>query len=170
MHKSVKGIPKVSMPSNVDKCMTCWICKIRRSDHGYQDTRQDATVTGQGISMYWGFICHHSKTKGRYEKLVGMHNESAYIIITGHHSNLLWGFPSNSKRPPIKCFNRWLSQYVQRDSKHNCCCMEQGGELANNKEVTELVLDTLSDRLVVMRRRTLLPSGHIKPLGIPCAP
>jgi hypothetical protein len=77
MHKSVKGIPKISMPSDIDKRMTCWICKIRLSDRGSQDTRQDATVIGQGISVDWGFICHHSKTKGRYKKLVGMHNEYA---------------------------------------------------------------------------------------------
>jgi hypothetical protein len=118
MHKSVKGIPKISMPSDVDKCMTCWICKIRRSDRGSQYTRQGATVTGQGISMDWGFICHHSKTKGRCEKLVGMHNESSYLIITDHHSDLLWGPPSDSKRPPIKWRNRWLSQYAPRDAKH----------------------------------------------------
>jgi hypothetical protein len=125
MHKSARGIPKVSMPSDVDKCMTCWICKIRRSDRGSQDTRQDSTVTGQGISMDWGFICHHSKTKGRYEKLVGMHNESAYLIIADHHTDLLWGFPSDSKRPPIKWLNRWLSQYAPRDAKHKYCCMDQ---------------------------------------------
>jgi hypothetical protein len=118
MHKSVKGIPKISIPSDIDKCMTCWICNIHRSDHGSQDTRQDATVTGQGISIDWGFICHHSKTKGRYEKLVGMHNESAYLIIADHYSDLLWGFPSDSKRPPLKWLNRWLSQYAPCDARH----------------------------------------------------
>jgi hypothetical protein len=51
LHKSVRGIPKITMPSDVEKCTTCWVCKIRRSDRGSQDTRQDATVTGQGISM-----------------------------------------------------------------------------------------------------------------------
>jgi hypothetical protein len=140
MHNSVKGIPKISMPSDIDKCMTCWICKIRRSDRGSQDTRQDATVTGQGISMDWGFICHHSKTNGRYEKLAGMHNESAYLIIADHYSDLLWGFPSDRKCPPLKWLNRWLSQYAPRDARHKYCCMDQGGELANNKEITALIL------------------------------
>jgi hypothetical protein len=108
MHKSVKGIPKISMTSDVDKCMTFWIRKIRRSDRGSRDTRHDATVAGQGITMDWSFICHHSKTKGQYEKLVGMHNESACLIIYDHHSDLLLGFPSDSKRPPIMSINRWL--------------------------------------------------------------
>jgi hypothetical protein len=66
MHKSVEGIPIISMPSDIDKCTTCWIFKIRRSDCGSQGTRQDTTVTGQGILMEWGFICYHSKTKDRY--------------------------------------------------------------------------------------------------------
>jgi hypothetical protein len=140
MHKSIKGIPKLSIPSDIDKCMTCWICKIRRSDRGSQDTRQDATVTSQCISMDWGFICHHSKTKGRYEKLVGMHNNSAYLIIVDHYSDLIWGFPSYSKRPPLKWLNRWLSQYAPRDARHKYFCMEQGGELANTKEITALIL------------------------------
>jgi hypothetical protein len=83
-----------------------------------------------------GLICHHSKTKGRYEKLVGMHNESAYIIIADHHSDLLWGFPSDSKRPPIAWLNLWLSQYAPRDATHKYCCMDQGDELANNKAVS----------------------------------
>jgi hypothetical protein len=106
LHKSVKRIPKITMPSDVENCMTCCVCKIRRSDHGSQDTQQYATVTGQGLSMDWGFICHHSKTKGRYKKLVGMNNESAYLIIADHHSDLLWGFPSDRKRPPIAWLNR----------------------------------------------------------------
>jgi hypothetical protein len=95
LHKSVKGIPKTLMPIDVDKCMTCWICKSRRSDRGSQDTQQDATVTGQGISKDWGFVCHHSitKTNGRYEKLVGTHNESVYLIIANNRADLLWGFP-----------------------------------------------------------------------------
>jgi hypothetical protein len=50
------------------------------------------------------------------------------------------GFPSDSKRRPIKWPNRWLIQYAPRDVKHKYCCMDQGGELVNNKEVTELVL------------------------------
>jgi hypothetical protein len=90
--------------------------------------------------MNWDFICHHSKKKGRYKKLVGLHNESAYLIIAEHHSDLLWGFPSDSKHPPIPWLNRWLSQCAPRDAKHKYCCMDQGGELANNKEVTSLVL------------------------------
>jgi hypothetical protein len=66
MHKYVNKTPKITMPSDVEKCMTCWVCKIQRSNRGSQDTRQDVTVTGQCISMAWGFICHHSKTEGRY--------------------------------------------------------------------------------------------------------
>jgi hypothetical protein len=128
LHKYVKRIPKITMPSDVDKCMTCWVYKIRRYDCGSQDTRQDATLTGQGISMDWGFICHNSKTKGRYKKLVGMYTESAYIINTDHHLYLLWGFPYNSKRPPVTWLNLWLIRYAPRDTTHKYCCMDQWGE------------------------------------------
>jgi hypothetical protein len=48
--------------------------------------------------------------------------------------------PSDSKRSPLKWLNLWLSQYAPRDAKHKYLCMEQGGELANNKEVKELFL------------------------------
>jgi hypothetical protein len=69
-----------------------------------------------------------------------MHNESAFLIITDNHSDLLWGFPSDSNRPPIAWLNSWLSQYAPRDDTHKYCCMDQGGELSNHKEVTALVL------------------------------
>jgi hypothetical protein len=64
LHKHVDGIPKIALPTDIDGCPSCWVCKIRRTDRGSADTRQDATVVGQGISMDWGFIVQRSKTKG----------------------------------------------------------------------------------------------------------
>jgi hypothetical protein len=140
LHKYVDDVPKIAMPSDIDNCMTYWSCKIKRAARGSADTQQDATLIGEGISVDWRFACQRYKTKGRYEKLAGINKETAYLIIVDHATDVLWGFSSDSKRPPIDFLNRWFIQYGPRDARHKYCCMDQGGELAHNKEVNDLVL------------------------------
>jgi hypothetical protein len=114
LHKHVDGVPRTAMPSDVDNCMTFWACKIKRVARGSADTRKDAILIKEGISVDWGLIFQGSKTKGRYEKLVGINNETAYLIIADHATDVLWGVSSNGKGSPID----WFSQYDQRDMIH----------------------------------------------------
>jgi hypothetical protein len=67
-------------------------------------------------------------------------DQRAYLVIAGHSTDVIWGFPWDSKIPPIDWMNRWFSQYAPRDAGHTYFCMYQGGELAHNKEVNDLVL------------------------------
>jgi hypothetical protein len=112
LHKHVKGIPRIALPTDIDGCPSCWVCKIRRTNHGSADTHQDATVVGQGISTDWGFIVQRSKTKGRYDKLCGWNGETAYLIIADHFSDCLWGLAADGKSPPLAWLNRWYAQYA----------------------------------------------------------
>jgi hypothetical protein len=100
LHKHVDGIPYIYMPSDAEHCTTCWLCRIRRSDRGSHDTRQNTTLVGQVLFLDWRFNYHQSKTEGRYRKLSGPNNETAYLIIVDHLSDILWGVTSDSKRPP----------------------------------------------------------------------
>jgi hypothetical protein len=83
----VKGIPKITTPSDIDTCPTFFMANIRRAERGSHDTRQHATLAGQGISMEWGFVYQRSKNLERYEKLSGINSENAYLIITDHNTD-----------------------------------------------------------------------------------
>jgi hypothetical protein len=115
-HKHVKGIPKIAMPSDIDVYPTCVMSKIRRADRGSHDTRQDATIAGQRISMDWGFTCQRSKNIERYERLSGLNGETAYLIITDHKTDYVWGLAADSKAPPLAWINRWFAQYAPADA------------------------------------------------------
>jgi hypothetical protein len=139
LHMHVEGIPKIALHTDINGCPSCWVFKIRRTDRGSADTRRDATVVGQGISMYWGFIVQRSKTKGCYDKLSGWNGETAYLIIADHFSDYLWGLSSDGKASPLAWFNRWFAQYAPTSAKFCYCSMYQSGELANNNEIQALL-------------------------------
>jgi hypothetical protein len=139
LHKHVDGIPKIALPTDIEGYPSCWVCKIRRTNRGSADTRQDATVVGQGISMDWGFIFQRSKTKGRYDKLCGWNGETSYLIIADHFSDYLWGLDADGKALPLAWLNRWFAQYAPTAAKFRYCFMDQGGELANNKDIQALL-------------------------------
>ena len=139
LHEHVDGIPKIPRSTPVDGCDTCWACKMRKAARGSGDTRADATVVGQGISLDWGFMVQKSKDEERYESLVGINGESSYLLIADHHSDKLWGITSNSKKPPIKWLNRWLAQYKPADCEAKYACMDLGGELAKHTKVCDLL-------------------------------
>jgi hypothetical protein len=61
LHLQVDGIPPIKLPPDVEGCDTCWSCKLRNVARGTGDTRQDATVPGQCISLDFGFIFQRSK-------------------------------------------------------------------------------------------------------------
>jgi hypothetical protein len=124
LHKHVDGIPKIALPTDIDGCPSCWVCKVRCANHGSADTHDDATVVGQGISMDWGVIVQRSKTKGRCDKLSGWNGETAYLIIADHLSNYLWGLATDGKAPPLACLNRWLAQYAPTAAKFRYCSVD----------------------------------------------
>jgi hypothetical protein len=83
LHKHVDGIPQIALPTDIDGCPSCWVCKIQRTNRGSADTRQDATVVGQGISMDWGFIVQRSKTKAvMTNSVVGMARQLTSSSLT----------------------------------------------------------------------------------------
>jgi hypothetical protein len=90
LHKHIDGIPKIVNPPSVDGCDTWWACKMRKSARGSVDTRCDATVLGQGVSMDFGFIVQQSKNVERFESFQGINGETAYLIVTDHCTDVLW--------------------------------------------------------------------------------
>jgi hypothetical protein len=84
LHKHVDGIPKIVNPPSVDGCDTCWACKMRKSARGSGDTRHDATVLGQGVSMDFGVIVQRSKNVELFESFLGINGETAYLIVADH--------------------------------------------------------------------------------------
>jgi hypothetical protein len=139
LHKHVKGIPKITMPSDVDSCSTWSMSKIRRADRGSRDTRKDTTISGQGISMDWGFICQRSKNLERYEQLSGINGETDYLIITHHKTDYIWGFPADGKAPPLAWLNRWFTEYAPADAPFRHYAIDQGGEIYHKTEVMALL-------------------------------
>jgi hypothetical protein len=92
-------------------------------------------VTAQGISLNFGFIVQRSKDLARYEKLLGLNGETAYLLIADHKSYKLFGISTVGKAPPLAWMNRWLTQYHPSQAPFRYACMEGGGELANNGDV-----------------------------------
>jgi hypothetical protein len=76
LHKYVDGIPAIKLPPDIEGCDICGTCKLRNTSRGTGDTRKDATVPGQGISLDFGFIVQRSKGLARYEKLLGLNGET----------------------------------------------------------------------------------------------
>jgi hypothetical protein len=127
------------MPSGIDVFPTCVMSKIRHVDRGSHDTCQDATIAGQGISMDGGFICQRSKNIERYERLSGLNGETAYLIITDHKTDYVWGLAADRKSPPLAWLNRWFVQYAPADAPFRYCSLDQGGELYHSSKVMALL-------------------------------
>jgi hypothetical protein len=110
LHKHVDGIPRIKVPPYIEGCYTCWTCKLRNKARGTGDTRKDATVAGQGISLDLGFIVQHSKDLARYKKLLGLNEESAYLLLADHNTDMLFVISTVSKSSTLAWINRWLAQ------------------------------------------------------------
>jgi hypothetical protein len=96
----VDGIPPIKTPPAIEGNDTCWTCKIRNAKRGSGDTRKDAYVSGQGISLDFSFIVQHSKDLKRYEKFLGLDGESAYILLAYHKMGVLFGIAKVGNAPP----------------------------------------------------------------------
>jgi hypothetical protein len=111
LHKHVDGILCIKVPPDIEGCNTCWTCKLRNAARGTGETRKDATVAGQGISLDFGFIVQRSKDISRYEKFLGLNGESSYLLLADHKTGVLFGITTIGKSPPLAWMNRWFVQY-----------------------------------------------------------
>jgi hypothetical protein len=66
--------------------------------------------------MYWGFICQWSKNMERYDKPSGVNGKTAYLIITDHKTDYIWGIAADSKAQPMVWLNRSFVQYTPADA------------------------------------------------------
>jgi hypothetical protein len=139
LHKHVDGIPKIANPPYVDGYDTCWACKMRKSDRGSGDTRRDATVLDQGVSMDFGFIVQRSNNVERFESFQGINGETSYLIVADHFTDVLWGIATDGKAPPISWLNRWFAQYKPSSAPFYYAAMDEGGEMAKNPDVLRLL-------------------------------
>jgi hypothetical protein len=139
LYKHVDVIPAIKLPPGVEACDTCWSCKLRNATRGTGDTRKDNTVPGQDISLDFGFIVQRSKDMACFEKFMGLNGETAYLPLSDHKSDMLFGIATIGKSPPLSWLNRWLAQYRPSDVSFRYACMDGGGELSNNGEVQKLL-------------------------------
>jgi hypothetical protein len=138
-HLHFHGIPPIQLPPDVERCDTCWSCKLRNDARGTGDTQKDVTVPGQGISLDFGFIVQRSKDLSRYVKFLGLNGETAYLLLADHKMDMLFGIATVGKSPPLAWLNRWLDQYRPSQVAFRYACMEGGGELANNGDIQKLL-------------------------------
>jgi hypothetical protein len=96
-------------------------------------------VSGQGISLDLGFIVQRSKDLARYEKILGLNGETAYLLPADHKTDKLFGIATVGKAPPLAWMNRWLTQYRPSQVPCRYACMYGGGELSNNGDVQKLL-------------------------------
>jgi hypothetical protein len=139
LYKYVGDIPAIKIPQDIEGCNTCWTCKLRNTARVTGDTRKHALMPGQGISLDFGFIVHRSKDLARYEKLLVLNGETAYLILADHKTDKLFGIATVGKAPPLAWMNHWLTQYRPSRVPFRYACMDGGGELANNGDVQKLL-------------------------------
>eukprot|EP00957_Ditylum_brightwellii_P002262 174189-Ditylum_brightwellii.AAC.1 len=138
LHHFVDGIPKVKNPTDIGKCDTCLTCKIRKAVKGNGHIRKYAEVTGQGLSLDWGFMAKKSKNQDRVEKLTAIDGSQSYLLVVDHHSNQFWPLCSDSKSPPLSWLNCLLTKTAP-DYKNKYVCMDLSSELGRNIEVKKLL-------------------------------
>jgi hypothetical protein len=138
MHKHVGGVPKIKEPQDTELCATCWAYKMRNSQKGSRDTREDATVVGQGLDFFLIFQKYCNKERS-YDKFRGINGETAYLLLVDHFLDRLWCFATDRKAPPLAWLNQCLYQYLPARVPDRYAVIDCGGELANNGKVLQLL-------------------------------
>ena len=77
MHRFVKGLPKLSLPTELDGCPICLASKMRKAPAGTTTTMK-ATACYQGLSIDFGFMVQKSRDSERHRNLVGTNSETCY--------------------------------------------------------------------------------------------
>jgi GAG-pre-integrase domain len=127
LYKTIEGIPRLSIPNDAFNCPVCLQAKLTKSNSNKQSDHE-ATFPFQKIHVDLGFVCQHSKTKGRFEDNVGINGETCYIIVTDEFSGAIIGRTLVNKAPPENWLNDFLSKYAPNVSD-KVVRMDQGGEL-----------------------------------------
>lgn len=141
LHRSVDGVPKVPLATELDTCPVCASAKLRKANRTSTNTRV-ATVVNQGISIDFGFIVQKSSNQARFDRLQGLHGETCYCLIVDHKSGTLYGETFRSKAPPIDFLNRWLTRHgCGKDVSDKYVRFDLGGDLGKCDEVVELFED-----------------------------
>ena len=104
---------------------------------GRGDLREDAHCVGIDLSLDWGFIVQKSTNDERMHKLTGVDGSQAYLLVSDHFSDHLWGISTGSKSPPLVWLNRLLTR-IPPDIQGKYVTMDLGGELGRNLEVQQL--------------------------------
>jgi hypothetical protein len=135
LHLHINGIPPVKIPPDIEGCGTCWTCKLCNAARGTGDTRKDATVPGKGNSLNFCFIAQKFRDLSRFEKFLGLNGKTAYLLISNHKTDMLFGIVTVGKSRPLAWLNRWLAHYRPLQVFFRYACMDGGGELANNGDI-----------------------------------
>ena len=136
-HKHILGVPKFKCQTSIlDQCPTCIQCKQTKTPASSHSTRK-ATQPFQGLSVDFAFSGAKSSNSKRKRDYEGIHGETAWILITDHHTGMKYGDTRISKAAPL----HWLEHFF---SQHNPACankyitVDQGGELYHNPDIRNL--------------------------------
>jgi hypothetical protein len=88
-----------------------------------------------GLGLHMPAVEEH----GTLQKISGVNCETAYLIITDHRTDYIWGIAADSKAPPMTWLNRWFTQYDPAGAPFRYVALIQSGELFKNKEVMALM-------------------------------
>eukprot|EP00957_Ditylum_brightwellii_P047256 3589341-Ditylum_brightwellii.AAC.1 len=110
---------------------------MQKAAKGNGDVRKDAEVTGQGLSLEWGFIVQKFKDLDRVNKLTAIDGSQSYLLVVDHPSNQFWSLCSDSKSPPLSWLNH-LPTKIAPNHKNKYICMDLGSELGRNVEEMQL--------------------------------
>ncbi|MCE2996259.1 MAG: hypothetical protein LW863_11705 [Flammeovirgaceae bacterium] len=137
-HKFVKGVPHFRHETPVlDTCPVCIQSKQKKEPPGPNSTRT-ATAPYQGLSIDFAFAgCTSKNQSTRAEDYIGLHGETAYILIVDHFSRRYHGETRVSKASPIAWIRNFLQQHAPPcDGKY--VFLDQGGELYRNPKIRSL--------------------------------
>jgi hypothetical protein len=95
-------------------------------------------VVGQGIIVDFGFIFQKSNNVECMECLHSFNVGTAYLLLVGHCTNMMWGIVTYFKGPPLTWTNCWVAQYKPAGEKSFYAVVDGGGEISNNTQVQSL--------------------------------
>jgi hypothetical protein len=109
LSKISKGMPHITHPQHIEKCVDCLITKIRNAARG-SDPAFEAPHTGQGLTLDMGFMFQRSKNKKRMELITGITGSNAYCIVYDLYTELMFGITLKGKTLPLAWVNLLLIQ------------------------------------------------------------
>ena len=83
---------------------------MHKNPVGHGNLTEDAKYVGMGLSLDWGFVVQKSSNDERMQKLAGVDGSQAYLLVTDHYGDHIWGISAGSKSPPLTWINRLLTR------------------------------------------------------------